>query len=106
MVKVLRHAGARAWKREVLQMSVRTLVGSCAQSFRIHHGMLSGSAALRGLILSRDFLISSPATRSGNSLGGRVSQMLGEVLKAVHKSCSGHPGQMDPGGTLPTFLLY
>ncbi len=52
----LRHVGMTAWLSEVLKISVRTSVSCSAQSFSTWRGMLSGPAALRGLILDRVFL--------------------------------------------------
>ncbi len=54
----LRHVGMTAWLSEVLKISVRTSVSCAAQSFSTRPGMLSGPAALRGLILDRVFLTS------------------------------------------------
>ncbi len=48
-----------AWLSEVLKISVRTSVSCSAQSFSTQPGMLSGPAALRGLILDRVFLTSA-----------------------------------------------
>ncbi len=48
-----------AWLSEVLKISVRTSVSCSAQSFSIQPGMMSGPAALHGLILDRVFLTSA-----------------------------------------------
>ncbi len=48
-----------AWLSEVLKISVRTSVSCSAQSFSTRPGMLSGPAALQGLILDRVFLTSA-----------------------------------------------
>ncbi len=48
-----------AWLSEVLKISVRTSVSCSAQSFNIQPGMMSGPAALHGLILDRVFLTSA-----------------------------------------------
>ncbi len=50
MVVDLRHVGMTAWLSEVLKISVRTFVSCSAQFFSTWQGMLSGPAALRGLI--------------------------------------------------------
>ncbi len=50
----------------MLKISVRTSVSCSAQSFSTRPGMLSGPAALRGLILDRVFLTSA----RDRSLGG------------------------------------
>ncbi len=55
----LRHVGMTAWLSEVLKISVRTSVSCSAQSFSSRPGMLSGPAALRGLILDSVFLTSA-----------------------------------------------
>ncbi len=55
----LRHVGMTAWLSEVLKISVRTSVSCSAQSFSTRPGILSGPAALRGLILDRVFLTSA-----------------------------------------------
>ncbi len=47
----LRHVGMPAWLSEVLKISLRTSVSCSAQSFSTWPGMLSGPAALHGLIL-------------------------------------------------------
>ncbi len=66
----LRHVGTTAWLSEVLKISVRTSVSCAAQSLRTRPGMLSGPAALRGLILDRVFLSSAGDRQSAQSLGG------------------------------------
>ncbi len=48
-----------AWLSEVLKISVRTSVSCSAQSFSTRPGILSGPAALRGLILDKVFLTSA-----------------------------------------------
>ncbi len=48
-----------AWLSEVLKISVRTSVSCSAQFFSTRPGILSGPAALRGLILDRVFLTSA-----------------------------------------------
>ncbi len=65
----LRHVGMTAWLSEVLKISVRTSVSCSAQSFSTRPGMLSGSAALHGLILDRVFLTSAGDRQSAWSLG-------------------------------------
>ncbi len=62
----LRHVGMTAWLSDVLKISVRTSVSCSAQSFSTRPGMLSGPAALRGLILDRVFL-----TAAGDRAPGR-----------------------------------
>ncbi len=66
----LRHVGTTAWLNEVLKISVRTSVSCAAQSLSTRPGMLSGPAALRGLILDRVFLTSAGDRQSAWSLGG------------------------------------
>ncbi len=51
----LRHVETTAWLSEVLKISVRTSISCAAQAFSTRPGMLSGPAALRGLILDRVF---------------------------------------------------
>lgn len=51
MVAALKHDGTMACSREVLKMSVKTSFRSSVQSFRTQPGMLSGPAALHGLML-------------------------------------------------------
>ncbi len=65
-----RHVGMNAWLSEVLKISVSTFVSCSAQSFSTRPGMLSGPAALRGLILDRVFLASTRDRQSAWSLGG------------------------------------
>ncbi len=66
----LRHVGTTAWLSEVLKISVGTSVSCAAQSFSTRPGMLSGPAALHGLILDRVFLTSAGDRQSAWSLGG------------------------------------
>ncbi len=54
-----------AWLSEVLKISVRTSVSCSAQSFSTRPGILSGPAALRGLVLDRVFLTSAGDRWSG-----------------------------------------
>ncbi len=65
----LRHVGMTAWLSEVLKISVRTSVSCSAQSVSTRPGMLSGPAALCGLILDRVFLTSAGDRQSDWSLG-------------------------------------
>ncbi len=65
----LRHVGMTAWLSEVLKIYVRTSVSCSAQSFSTRPGILSGPAALRGLILDRVFLTSAGVRQSTWSLG-------------------------------------
>ncbi len=60
IVMDLRHVGMTTWLSEVLKISVRTSVSCSAQSFNTRPGILSGPAALCGLILDRVFLTSGP----------------------------------------------
>ncbi len=69
----LRHVGMTTWLSEVLKLSVRTSVSCSAQSFSMRPGILSGPAALRGLILDRVFLTSAGDRQSAWSLGGVCS---------------------------------
>ncbi len=55
----LRHVGMTALLSEVLKISVRTSVSCSAQSFSTRPRILSGPAALSGLILDRVFLMSA-----------------------------------------------
>ncbi len=55
----LRHVGTTAWLSEVLKISVRTSVSCASTVFQYTASMLSGPAALRGLILDRVFLTSA-----------------------------------------------
>ncbi len=48
-----------AWLSEVLKICVRTSVSCSTQSLSTRPGMLSGPAALRGLVLDRVFLTSA-----------------------------------------------
>ncbi len=66
----LRHVGMTAWLSEVLKISVRTSVSCSAQSFSTRPGILSGPAALRGIILDRVFLTSAGDRQSAWSLRG------------------------------------
>ncbi len=83
----LRHVGTTAWLSEVLKMSVRTSVSCAAQSLSTRPGMLSGPAALRGLILDRVFL-----TSAGNRVPGRWEvwpvfvQVCRSAFQTVNKS--------------------
>ncbi len=54
----------------LVTISVRTSVSCSAQSFSMRPGILSGPAALRGLILDRVFLTSAGDRQSAWSLGG------------------------------------
>ncbi len=67
--------GTPAWLSEVLKISVRTSVSCAAQSFSTRPGMLSGPAALRGLILDRVFLTSA-GDRQSAPVVGRCGQFL------------------------------
>ncbi len=81
--------GTTAWLSEVLKISVRTSVSCAAQSFSTQPGMLSGPAALRGLILDRFFLTSVAGDRqSAWSLGGVGSFCAGVsfCIQTVNKS--------------------
>ncbi len=71
----LRHVGMTAWLSEVLKISVRTSVSCSAQSFSTRPGILSGPAALRGLILDRVFLTSA-GDRQKCLVVGRCGQFL------------------------------
>ncbi len=83
----LRHVGTTAWLSEVLKISVRTSVSCAAQSFSTRPGMLSGPAALRGLILDRVFL-----TSTGDKAPGRWEvwvvfvQVCHSAFQTVNKS--------------------
>ncbi len=59
-----------AWLSDVLKISLRTSVSCSGQSFSMRPGMLSGLAALRGLILDRVFLTLPGDRQSAWSLGG------------------------------------
>ncbi len=74
----LRHVGMIAWLSEVLKISVRTSFSFSAQSFSTRPGILSGPAALPGLILDRVFLTSAGDRQSAWSLGGVGSFCAGE----------------------------
>ncbi len=52
MVAALKSDGTTACSREVWKMSVKTSFSSSAQSFSTRPGMLSGPAALRGLMVA------------------------------------------------------
>ncbi len=83
----LRHVGMTAWLSEVLKISVRTSVSCSAQSFSTQPGILSGPAALCGLILDRVFL-----TSAGDRVPGRWEvwavfvQMCRSAFQTVNKS--------------------
>ncbi len=83
----LRHVGMTAWLSEVLKISVRTSVRCSAQSLGTWPGMLSGLAALRGLILDRVFL-----TSAGDRAPGRwevwavFEQVCHSAFQTVNKS--------------------
>ncbi len=62
--------GTTAWLSEVLKISVRTSISCAAHSFSTRPGMLSGPAALHGLILDRVFFTSAGDRQSAWSLGG------------------------------------
>ncbi len=62
MVAVFKQVGMDASDSEVLKMSVNTSDSWCAQSFSTRPGMLSGPAALRGLIPLRVLLTSAVDT--------------------------------------------
>ncbi len=84
----LRHVGMTAWLSEVLKISVRTSVSCAAQSFSTRPGMLSGPAALRGLILDRVFLTSAGDRQSARSLEVWVVfvQVCHSAFQTVNKS--------------------
>ncbi len=92
----LRHVGMTAWLSEVLKISVRTSVSCSAQSFSTLPGILSGPAALRGLILDRVFLTSAGDRQSAWSLGGVAVfvQMCRSAFQTVNKSGRVHLGGM------------
>ncbi len=77
----LRHVGMTAWLSEVLKISVGTSVSCSAQSFSTRPGMLSGPAALRGLILDRVFLTTAGDRQSPLSLGD-----VGSFVHACHSA--------------------
>ncbi len=77
MVTVFKQVGTDASDSEVLKMSVNTSDSWCAQSFSIRPGMLSGPAALRGLIPLRVLLTSAVDTLRGVSSNGGISLMQG-----------------------------
>ncbi len=74
--------GMTAWLSEMLKISVRTSVSCSAQSFSTRPGILSGPAALRGLILDRVFLTSAGDRQSAWSLGG-VGSFCADVLFCI-----------------------
>ncbi len=61
--------GTTAWLNEVLKISVRTSISCAAQSLSTRPGMMSGPAALCGLILDRVFLTSAGDRQSTWSFG-------------------------------------
>ncbi len=77
MVAVFKQVGTDASDSEVLKMSVNTSNSWCAQSFSTRPGMLSGPAALRGLIPLRVLLTSAVNTLRGVSSNGGISLMWG-----------------------------
>ncbi len=77
MVAVFKQVGTDASDSEVLKMSVNTSDSWCAQSFSTRPGMLSGPAALRGLIPLRVLLTSAVDTLRGVSSNGGISLMQG-----------------------------
>ncbi len=83
-----------AWFSEVLKISVRTFVSCSAQSFSMRPGMLSGPAALRGLILDRVFLTSAGDRQSAWSLGGVEFFLQGchSAFQTMNNSCRVHLG--------------
>ncbi len=68
MVAVFKQVGTDASDSEVLKMSVNTSDSWCAQSFSTRPGMLSGPAALRGLIPFRVLLSHSIINAISRSL--------------------------------------
>ncbi len=81
----LRHVGMTAWLSEVLKISVRTSVSCSAQSFSTRPGILSGPAALRGLILDRVFLMSAGDRQSAWSLWAVFVQVCRSAFQTVNK---------------------
>ena len=61
--------------RERLKMEVRTSASSLAHVLRAHPGMLTGPAALQGLILFRVLSTWTEDTVGGEDAGGRVDQV-------------------------------
>ncbi len=85
MVAVFKQVGTDASDSEVLKMSVNTSDSWCAQSFNTRPGMLSGPAALRGLIPLRFLLTSAVDTLKGVSSNGGISLMQGVGVSGSSK---------------------
>ncbi len=85
MVAVFKQVGTDASDSEVLKMSVNTSDSWCAQSFSTRPGMLSGPAALRGLIPLRVLLTSAVDTLRGMSPNGGISLMWGGGVSGSSK---------------------
>ena len=75
MVVVLKQEGTVLWMRERLKMKVRTSTSLLAHVPRARPGMLSGPAALRGLILFRVLSTLTEDTVGGGEAGGWVGQV-------------------------------
>ncbi len=85
MVAVFKQVGTDASNNEVLKMSVSTLDSWYAQSLSTRPGMLSGPAALRGLIPLRVLLTSAMDTLRGVSPDDGISLVQGGGVSGSSK---------------------
>lgn len=98
MVADLRHSGTEMC-RDVLKMSVKMSLSWFVQSLKTHPGMLSGPAALRGLMWDRTLLTLVGVRRRVCSSGRGVAFWVGVMFMASNRasksfSWSGQEGSL------------